>query len=868
MSFRGAILALLLCLTAIGTVSAQTCTSVTLNTTGAFASSGSSNGTFTITGDPTNCNKTAVSNDAWISISFGGGTANPSTIGYTVQANASPNQRVGTITVNGGLGTFSVTQSGITCSYSVSPSASTVGAEGGAATATVTTSSACMWTPVSSVGWITITGGAGPGNGTVSYTVSPNPNKESRSGTITIGSTTLTITQQAACSFTLAPNFQQIRPVGETGTVTITANVSSCVRNAVSDASWLTIPVGASGTGNGTLSWSAAANTTTSTRTGHITLGDATFTLQQDGGSCSYSLNPTSQRVAAIGGAGTFTVTTACQWTAQPSVTWLTITSASTGTGTSTLSFRADLNPTAVERSGSITIGGTAFLVTQDATACSLNISSSGLEVPAAGGAGSFEITSVTGCNWTAVSNAPWLTFTSAASGSGDGALSFVAAPNTTPGTRTGIITIRNRQFTVTQAGANCELSISPTANLSVPSNAFQSSIAVNSTCQWTAQPTVPWIGITAGAAGTGNGQIDYSIPANPSAQNRSGAIRVGNLTFNVTQTGGGCTVSINPQRATLGGGNVSGRFTVNGSLGCQWSPSSPDSWISISGFSSINGSGAVDFTLTPNFTGAERTGAVRVTGDVSFTVVQGLAKPTIVTGGILNGASFKGGPVAPGEIVTIYGTLMGPAEIKTLELTDDRLGVTDTLAGTRVFFDGQAAPMIYTTEKQISAIVPFEVQGRTTAKLKVEYLNAPSDEVDVTVAPAAPALFTQNASGTGLGAILNQDNSLNGITNAAQRNSIIQIFATGGGQTNPPGQTGRLAGTPLPQFPAGRVTVRINNVDAPVVYSGAAPGLIQGLIQINARVPATAPIGNAVPIVLRINNVDSPTGVTVAIRQ
>jgi uncharacterized protein (TIGR03437 family) len=175
---------------------------------------------------------------------------------------------------------------------------------------------------------------------------------------------------------------------------------------------------------------------------------------------------------------------------------------------------------------------------------------------------------------------------------------------------------------------------------------------------------------------------------------------------------------------------------------------------------------------------------------------------------------------------------------------------------------------MIYTTEKQISAIVPYELQGKTTAKLKVEYQGAQSDEVDVAVAPTAPAIFTQNASGTGPAAVLNQDNSLNAASNAAQRNSIIQIFATGGGQTTPPGQTGKLAGTPLPQYPAGRVTVRINNVDAPVVYSGAAPGLIQGLIQINARVPATAPTGAAVPIVVRINNVDSPTGVTIAVRQ
>jgi len=863
MTFRGVLLALLLCLPAL----AQTCTSVTLNNTGAFAAAGASNGTFTITGTPANCVKSAASNAPWITISFGGGTANPSTIGYSVQANPSPNQRAGTVSVNSGLATFTVTQSGIACAYSLSPSSATVTAAGGSGSATVNTTAECQWTATTSASWISVSG-SGQGNGTLNYTVQPNTSTTQRTGTITVGTDSLTITQQPACSFTLAPTFQQIRSAAESGNITVTANVSSCVRNAVSDAAWLTIPVGSSGTGNGTIGWSAAANSTASPRTGHITVGDATFTVQQEGGTCSYSLSPASQTFTNIGGGGSFTVTTACQWTAASTAPWLVITSPATGTGTSTIAFRADPNPTPAERTASITIGGGAFLVTQSGSACSVEIAPSTLEVGPGGGAGSFEVDVLTGCNWTAVSNVTWITFTSAASGGGDATVSFVVSANTTPGARTGLITVGNRQFTVTQQGANCELSINPASNTQVPSNSFQGSIAVTSTCQWTAQSTASFITITAGSSGTGNGQVDYSIPANPSAQSRSGAIRIGNLTFNITQTGGGCTLSLNPQRATHPGGNVNGRFNVNGSLGCQWTPSSTDTWITIAGFSSVNGSGAVDYTLTPNFSGTERTGSIKISSEVSFTVVQGLAKPTIVRDGILNAASFKGGPIAPGEIVTIYGTLMGPQKIKTLDLTSDGTGITDTLAGTRVYFDGQPAPLIYTTETQLSAIVPFELQGGTSTQVKVEYMNAQSDATEIAVAPTAPAIFTQNASGTGIGAILNQDNSLNGASNAAQRNSIVQIFATGGGQTNPAGQTGKLTATPLPVFPAGRVTVRINNIDAPIVYSGGAPGLVQGLIQINARVPAAAPIGNAVPIVVRVNNVDSPAGVTLAIRQ
>lgn len=863
---RGTLPVFLFCLAGSALAWGQACTSITLNNSGAFAAANGGNGTFNATGTPANCLKSASSTVEWITISFGGGTANPSTFGYTVTANNSTQQRVGVIQVNGGLASFSVTQSGITCSYSLSPSSAAVVSAGGQNTFGVTTAGACSWTAVSNAPWIQVSG-AGSGDGTVSYTVSPNTSIDPRTGTITVGTATFTINQQPACSFILSPNFQQIRATAESGTLTITANVSSCVRNAVSDSSWLTIPVGSSGTGNGSLSWSASANPGATPRTGRITVGDAVFTVQQEGGNCAYSVSPASATVPVTGGGGNFTLTSNCSWQARSSAAWLSIVGPDTGTGTATIGYSAAGNPTPLPRSASITVGDTAFIVSQPASTCNLTLNPASTTIGPDGGAGAFDVDVLTGCNWTATSNASWLTITSAASGGTDATITFNVAPNTTPGSRTGVIAVSDKTFTVTQQGANCTLSIEPASNLTVPSNAFQGTIAVTSTCQWTAQPTAGFISVTAGGSGSGNGQIAYSVGANPSAQSRSGAIRIGNLTFNITQLGGGCSITLNPPRASISGAIFAGRFNVNGSVGCQWTPSTPDSWISIASFSSVNGSGSVDYTLTPNFTGVDRVGSVVVNNE-TFTLTQGPSKPTIVANGILNAASFRAGPIAAGEIITIYGTLMGPAEIKTLELTADRTGITADLARTRVLFDGVPAPIIYTTEKQLSCIVPFEVQGKTTTKVKVEYQGAASDETEIPVAQTAPAIFTQNASGTGPAAILNQDNTLNGSTNAAARNSVIQIFATGGGQTNPAGQTGKLTGTPLPQFPAGRITVRINNIDAPIVYAGGAPGLVQGLIQINVRVPATAPIGAAVPILIRANNVDSPAGVTVAIRQ
>ena len=128
------------------------------------------------------------------------------------------------------------------------------------------------------------------------------------------------------------------------------------------------------------------------------------------------------------------------------------------------------------------------------------------------------------------------------------------------------------------------------------------------------------------------------------------------------------------------------------------------------------------------------------------------------------------------------------------------------------------------------------------------------------------PALFTLDASGQGQGAILNQDYTVNGPGKAAARGTIVSIYATGEGQTTPAGVDGKLAAEPLPQ-PQASVTVRIGGVDAEVLYRGGAPGLLAGLIQINALVPSGAATGDAVPVLLIFGGVSSQTGATMAVK-
>jgi uncharacterized protein (TIGR03437 family) len=133
-------------------------------------------------------------------------------------------------------------------------------------------------------------------------------------------------------------------------------------------------------------------------------------------------------------------------------------------------------------------------------------------------------------------------------------------------------------------------------------------------------------------------------------------------------------------------------------------------------------------------------------------------------------------------------------------------------------------------------------------------------------VKDAQPAIFALEPNGRGQGAILNQDYSTNGANNPAARGSVIQIFATGEGQTTPAGVTGKMIATDLKKPVTGPVTVRIGGQNATVLYYGSAPNLVSGALQVNARVPTNIAAGNQ-PVDLQIGSTLSQANVTVAIK-
>ena len=230
----------------------------------------------------------------------------------------------------------------------------------------------------------------------------------------------------------------------------------------------------------------------------------------------------------------------------------------------------------------------------------------------------------------------------------------------------------------------------------------------------------------------------------------------------------------------------------------------------------------------------------------------------------VVNGATFLSGQVAPGELITIFGSGLGPATPTFLQTTPDGQYVTTSLGGTRVLFDGMPAPVTFVSATQVNAIVPFELVGAVSTQVVVEVQGIASSPITESVTPSSPAIFAVSG-GSGQATALNQDNSANSPSNPATVGTVLQVFATGFGQTTPPGVNGQVAGSTA-SLPILRVTATIGGINAPVQYAGSSNGLVAGVTQVNVLVPAGVTAGNAVPLVLSIAGNPTVSGTTIAI--
>ena len=229
---------------------------------------------------------------------------------------------------------------------------------------------------------------------------------------------------------------------------------------------------------------------------------------------------------------------------------------------------------------------------------------------------------------------------------------------------------------------------------------------------------------------------------------------------------------------------------------------------------------------------------------------------------GIVNAASYVDGAVAPGEILAVLGGNLGPKQI-AVGAFDNNGQLSSLLAGTQVTFNGVPAPLIYTSFGAIAAIVPYEVPSVGQITVTVSYNGQTSARMTVPVATAAPGIFSADASGSGQGAILNADFSVNSPTNPAGAGTIVVIYATGGGRTIPASVTGSV--TTKATVLAANVVVTAGGLPCTVLYAGNAGGEVAGVVQINLRLPPGAT--GTLPVIVSVGGFRSAATTTVSIR-
>ena len=468
-----------------------------------------------------------------------------------VQFQAAPNPggitRESAININGQRAI--IRQSPATCGFSVSISASEFAASGGAGTITIVGPAGCAWTAASNVGWIAVAPSAGSGPANANFTVSPN-NQVERTGTITAAGVAITISQASptstsppppSCTISLQPTSRSIASSATTGISVAVSAATGCAWAATSSATWLTITSGASGSGNGTVTMNAAANTGIA-RVGTVTIGGQTFTVDQAAAAspCVYSINPTSQSIPAAATTGiTVTVSTSggCAWTAASNAAWLTITSGASGSGNGTVRLNAAAN-TGAARPGTVTIAGQTFTVNQAAAApaCTYSINPTALTVGDDNVSNlTVAVTAGTGCSWTATSHVGWLDIDSGSSGSGNGTVTYDVDNYGGSTSRTGTMTIAGLTFTVTQV--RCSATLTPqTQSVSALGGSFTVSVTTQLGCDWQAVESLSWVTLSGGTSGTGNGTVSYTVAPNLGGA-RSGTIAIGGTTLTINQS-------------------------------------------------------------------------------------------------------------------------------------------------------------------------------------------------------------------------------------------------------------------------------------------------------------------------------------------
>jgi hypothetical protein len=348
------------------------------------------------------------------------------------------------------------------------------------------------------------------------------------------------------CNVSVTGGSSPVPAGGGTGTLTVTVD-RECAWSARSESPWISL-TGGQGQGSATLSFSVQANPNAASRRGNVAVEQQKVEIAQEAAPCRFDVGPSSVDAAAAGGTVSIRVSApgGCSWTAQSANPWLTV-EPRNGQGGGTVQVAVAPNGPAA-RSGSVTVAGAAVQVRQVAASgppsppsppsadCGFDVGPSRRTVEARGDTFTVDVKAKGGCAWTAASQAPWIIVASEASGTGNGEVRLVVAPNIGE-SRTGTATVAGTSITIQQDGiSQCNYTLKPTQlEAKGKSDDYDIEVKTRDGCRWTASSPVSWVTIKDVSRESGDGKVRIRVEENPGPA-RSTTLLVAGQPFNLTQ--------------------------------------------------------------------------------------------------------------------------------------------------------------------------------------------------------------------------------------------------------------------------------------------------------------------------------------------
>ena len=417
------------------------------------------------------------------------------------------------------------------------------------------------------------------------------------------GSTDVSVTAPSItrCAVTATASTSSVPAAGGSGTLAINTE-RECEWVAASESEWLTLNA-SKGQGPGTIGYTAAENPDSSSRRGALVVGQPRLEIAQEAAPCRYEVVPTSIAVAADETRSSIAVRTAggCRWSAQSATPWVRAEpTEGAGPGTVQVSIAANPGP---GRSATLALAGIAVSISQAATppsTCTYAVTPGSLSAPASGAQPVVSVVTSPGCAWSATPDAAWITVLEGATGSGPGTVRLSIALN--PGDpRSGRAVIAGQAFVVQQAGATqCSYVIRPTYYNSGPGpDDVRVQVTAPQGCVWTASGEPPWVNISEGRTGSGNGTVRLLLAAN-AVEPRTATLTIAGQPFALSQEGS-CRTTIKPTYYNAGRGPDEFEVMVTAVPGCRWTATSPVEWARIQTGASSSGTGTVTVRVNPN---------------------------------------------------------------------------------------------------------------------------------------------------------------------------------------------------------------------------------------------------------------------------